>query len=187
MSSRLRAIADAPILSAGFRPFFLLGALYAARIGHPVHGPMVIDLNRRGGDVTVTRTLDWLVRKDRAGLEPSLDGRPTAAFNLSILAGLIGTPYLPDLTDHVLMIEEVSEPLYRVDRMLFTMAHATQLKGVAGIRLGRVTDVKPNTPAWSGTPADMIVRWCGEMGVPFLGAADIAHDAGNKVVPFGVG
>ena len=165
---------------------FLLGALYAARIGHPVHGPMVIDLNRAGGDLTVTRTLDWLIRKDRKGLEPSLDGRPTAAFNLSILAALIGTPYLPDLTDHVLMIEEVSEPLYRVDQMLFSMAHATQLKGVAGIRLGRVTDVKPNTPAWSGTPAEMILRWCAEMGVPFLGPADIAHDAGNKIVPFGV-
>ena len=165
---------------------FLLGALYAAKIGHPVHGPMLIDINRTGGDITATRSLGWMTRKDRGGLEPSLDGRPTAAFNLAILSSLIGTPYMPDLTDHVLMLEEVSEPLYRVDRMLFTMAHATQLKGVAGIRLGRIVDIKPNNPAWSGTPAEMIGRWCAEMGVPFLGSADIAHDAANKVVPFGV-
>jgi muramoyltetrapeptide carboxypeptidase len=165
---------------------FMLGALYAARIGRPVHGPMLVDIDRKGGDVTVTRTLAWLTAKDPKGLEPSLGKQPAAAFNLSILTSLIGSPWLPDLTDHVLMIEEVSEPLYRVDRMLFEVAHATQLKGIAGIRLGRVTDVVPNTPAFGETPEQMIVRWCGEMGVPYLGPADIAHDAANKVVPFGM-
>ena len=48
---------------------------------------------------------------------------------------LIGTPYLPDLTDHVLIIEEVSEPMYNIDRLLFHMGHATQLKGVAGVHV----------------------------------------------------
>jgi muramoyltetrapeptide carboxypeptidase len=57
---------------------------------------------------------------------------------------MIGTKWLPDLTDHVLMIEEVDEPLYRIDRMLFQMAHATQLKGIAGVRLGAVSEVKDN-------------------------------------------
>ncbi|MEO5866950.1 MAG: LD-carboxypeptidase [Sphingomonas sp.] len=167
---------------------FMLGALYAAKIGHPVHGPMMIDIGHRiGGDVTVARSLDWLVKRGRAGLEPSLDGkRPAAAFNLSILTTLIGTQWLPDLTDHVLMIEDVSEPLYRIDRMLFQMAHATQLKGIAGVRMGRVTEVPPNEPTWQGTPVEMVARWCAEVGVPFFGPADIAHDGDNKVVPFGI-
>ena len=165
---------------------FLLGALYAARIGRPVHGPMVSDAMRDDNSPAFARSLRWLVSKDRGGLEPSLDGHPAAAFNLSILTALTGTPWLPDLTDHVLMVEEVSEPLYRVDRMLFTLAHATQLKGLAGVRLGRIGDITPNDPPWGETLEAMIVRWCGEMGVRYLGRADIGHDADNKVVPFGV-
>lgn len=165
---------------------FLLGALYARRIGRPVHGPMPIDIGRKGGDKTVTRSLAWLAAQDRAGLEPSLGDRPAAAFNLAILTAMIGTPWLPDLTDHVLMIEEVSEPLYRIDRMLFQIANATQLKGIAGVRLGMIRDIQENDPPFGETPEQMIVRWCHDMGVPYLGRAEIGHDAGNKVVPFGV-
>ena len=84
------------------------------------------------------------------------------------------------------MIEEVSEPLYRIDRMLFQLAHATQLKGISGVRLGRVVDVIPNDPPFAETVQQTIERWCREMSVPFLGAADIGHDADNKVVPFGL-
>ncbi|GAA4762537.1 LD-carboxypeptidase [Stakelama sediminis] len=166
---------------------FLLGALYARRIGRPVHGPMPIEIGRRGDHGhEVARALGWLVDQRRAVLEPGLDGKPAAAFNLAILSSMIGTPWLPDLTDHVLMIEEVSEPMYRIDRMLFTLAHATQLKGIAGIRLGQIVDVQENDPPWGESATQMIERWCAEMGVPYLGRAEIGHYAGNMVVPFGL-
>lgn len=165
---------------------FLLGALYARRIGRPAHGPMASDINRDKGDQTVARTLGWLARRDRQGLEPSLGGQPAAAFNLAILNSIIGTPWLPDLTDHVLMIEEVSEPLYNVDRMLFTMANATQLKGIAGVRLGVVNDIQANDPPWGEALEDMMERWCRDMGVPYLGRALIGHAQTNHVVPFGI-
>ena len=165
---------------------FLLGALYARRIGRPTHGPMATDINRQGGDATVARTLGWLARHDRAGLEPALGDRPAAAFNLSILTALIGTPWLPDLTDHILLIEEVSEPLYAVDRMLFTVAHATQLKGIAGIRLGTVNDIQANDPPWAETLEFMIDRWSRDLGVPYLGRAEVGHTPANCVVPFGI-
>lgn len=165
---------------------FVLGALYAQRIGHPVHGPMASDIGRDHGDETVARALGWMVRRDRAGLEPTLaDGRPAAAFNLSILHSLLGTPWMPDLTGHVLMIEEVSEPMYAIDRMLFHMASATQLKGIAGVRLGAVTAVKPNEPDWGETLDQMMTRWCAAMRVPYLGRATIGHTQDNRVVPFG--
>ena len=164
---------------------FLLGALYARRIGRVAHGPMVIDIDRERGDETVARALGWLTGSN-AGLEPGLGQRPAAAFNLAILASLIGTPWLPDLTDHVLLVEEVSEPMYRVDRELFQLAHATQLAGLAGVRLGAVSDVQPNDPPWREPLDVMLPRWCGEMGVPYLGRADIGHTQTNHVVPFGV-
>lgn len=165
---------------------FLLGALYARGIGRPVHGPMASDIHRHDGDATVARALGWMARGDRAGLEPGLGGRPSAAFNLTILTSLIGTPWLPDLTDHVLIVEEVSEPMYNIDRMLFKLANATQLKGVAGLRLGAVTGVQENDPPWGETLDYMMVRWARDMGVPYLGRAEIGHIQANHVVPFGV-
>lgn len=166
---------------------FLLGALYARRIGRPAHGPMPIEIGRKDDHgACVSRSLAWMIEGKRDVIEPSVGKAPAAAFNLSILASLIGTPWMPDLTDHVLMIEDVSEPLYRIDRMLFTMAHATQLKGIAGVRLGLVNDVQDNDPPFAESPEAMIARWCGEMGVPYLGRALVGHSADNRVVPFGV-
>lgn len=166
---------------------FLLGALYARRIGRPIHGAMASSVGLNDKAEAAGWVLSWLIDKDRRALEPSIvEGKPYAAFNLAILTSMIGTPWLPDLTDHILMIEEVSEPLYRIDRMLFQMAHATQLKGIAGVRLGQISDIQANDPPFAETPEQMIVRWCGEMGVPYLGRAEIGHVELNRVVPFGV-
>ena len=167
---------------------FLLGALYARRIGRPIHGPMASNVSEASKGLSVGRALGWLVDKDRNALEPTLGGRPAAAFNLVILCSLIGTPWMPDVTDHVLYIEEVGEAYYRIDRLLFQMANATQLKGIAGVRLGAVTDVPDgDTEKEFGESLEtMMTRWCGDMGVPYLGRARIGHDADNMVVPFGV-
>lgn len=162
---------------------YLLGALYRAGIGHPTHGPMVGDIRRDGGEAAVLRALAFLAG-DRDGLEPSLDGRPTVAFNLMTLAMLCGTDLMPDLSGHVVMVEEVSEYLYAVDRLFF---HATaHLGDIAGLRLGRVSDVPENDRPF-GTDAEYIARdWCARRNIPFLGLADIGHDPANKIVPFGV-
>lgn len=164
---------------------FMLGALYARRVGRVAHGPMLIDMGSGKGDHTVTRSLDWLTGGSR-GLEPGLDMRPAAAFNLSILTAMIGTPWLPDLTDHVLLIEEVGEPHYRVDRMLWQMSQATQLNGIAGLRLGAFSGMVDNTPDFGEAVEPMFRRWAGEMGVPYLGTARVGHTSDNWVVPFGL-
>jgi len=164
---------------------FLLAALY--KHGYrAVHGPIPHDIRRTNGDVGVTRTLRYLADGDAAGLEPSLDGRPTVAFNLVILSMLVGTKLLPDLAGHVVMIEEVSEHLYAVDRLMFHVTSSDALRGAAGIRLGRVSDVPENDRPFGQTPEEIVRHWCDVSGIPFLGAADIGHDNDNKIVPFGV-
>jgi len=163
----------------------LLAALYRAGIGRVAHGPMPADLARPGGAAAVRRGLAFLAG-DRTSLEPGLQPRQrAAAFNITILAHLIGTPALPDLTGHVLLLEEVSEPLYRIDRALGQITSCPALRQVAGIRLGRCSAIPPNDPVF-GEDEEAIVRdWCGRAGIPYLGRADIGHDADNKVVPFG--
>ncbi len=165
---------------------FLLAGLY--RHGYRVaHGPIPHDIRRAGGDVAVTRALAYLVDGDKGGLEPSLDGKaPAVAFNLTILAMLIGTPLMPDLTGHVVMLEEVSEHLYAVDRLMFHVTSNEGMRRCAGLMLGRVSDIPDNDPPFGRTPDEIARHWCAVSGIPHLGEADIGHDAANKIVPFGV-
>ena len=163
----------------------LLGALYARGIGTVAHGPMPADIRRAGGEAAVTRALDWLLDRAAGALEPSVGAEPAAAFNIVILAHLVGTRHLPDLTGHVLMVEEVDEYLYRTDRDLAQIVQHPSIGQVAGIRMGRFAQVPSNDPDFGAAPEEVVRYWCDRAGIPFLGAADIGHDAGNKVVPFG--
>lgn len=166
----------------------LLCALYGLGFKRVAHGPMPADILREGGEEAVTRALAWLVDRDASALEGSLDAKaPAAAFNLTILSHLLGTPYEPDLARHVLMIEDVSEHLYRIDRALCQVTRNARVRRAAGIRLGRVSQVPPNDPEFGETPEEIVRHWCTESAIPYLGRADIGHDVDNKVVPFGVG
>ncbi|RPF70585.1 LD-carboxypeptidase [Aurantiacibacter spongiae] len=160
----------------------MLGALYRHGIGRPVHGPLLGDIKREGGADAMRRVLRLLTGA-AVPLEAGLDERPAAAFNLMTLAMLVGTDLMPDLAGHVVLVEEVAEHLYAVDRLFF---HVTQhLSGVAGLRLGRITAVPENDRPF-GMEADEIARhWCAKAGIPYLGRADIGHDAANALVPFG--
>jgi muramoyltetrapeptide carboxypeptidase len=163
----------------------LLAGLYKAGFQHLAHGPMASDAVRH--DETARGALSWLTTGRTDWIEPSLaaDPRPAVAFNLTILNELTGTALEPDLSDHVLMLEEVSEAAYRIDRMMFHLTGQASIRRVAGIRLGRVSDVTPNDPDFGQTPEEIVRYWCMRSGIPFLGTADIGHDGANKVVPFG--
>lgn len=163
---------------------FLLGALYRERIGRQFHAPMATDIRRHDGEEAVRRSLA-LLSGDAAGLERQCGGaHPAAAFNLTTLAMLAGTRFMPDLTGHVLLVEECSEYLYSIDRLFF---HITALlPRLAGLRLGEVTDVPENDRPF-GSDAEGIARdWCVRAGIPFLGRAEIGHSAANRIVPFGL-
>ena len=79
----------------------LLAAFQSQGFRRLAHGPIPQDILREGGEVAVTRALAWLVDRDPAALEPSLaaDPRPAAAFNLTILCSMLGTPWQPDLAE----------------------------------------------------------------------------------------
>jgi muramoyltetrapeptide carboxypeptidase len=162
---------------------FVLAGLYRAGIGRPAHGPMVGSMAAPGGEAAVRRALGWLAGSED-GLEPSLDHRPTVAFNLITLAALTGTPLMPDLTGHVVIVEEVAEHLYAIDRLFFHLA--AQLKGIAGLRLGSVSAVPENDRPFGSEAEDIARFWCESAGIPYLGRAQVGHDPANRIVPFGL-
>jgi len=164
----------------------LLGALYGKGFQNVAHGPVAQDVLREGGDAAVARALAWLVDRDPGALEPNVRGSAkTAAFNIAILSSMIGTPWQPDLEGHVLMLEEVSEYMYRIDRSLLHITSNPQIRRVAGLRLGRCSAIPDNDPDFGMTEEEVARYWCQRSGIPWLGRADIGHDTSNKVVPFG--
>lgn len=146
-------------------------------------GPMPNDVLRDEGEAAVTRSLDWIVRRDASALEPALEG-PAMAFNLTVLSNLLGTPLEPDFTGVDLLIEDVSEQLYRLDRSMFHVTASPAIRKVRRLRLGRVSDVLPNDPVFAGDEVSIVEDWCRRSGIAFGGRADVGHDAQNMVVPF---
>lgn len=165
---------DAGFLHAGFHKAGLRVAW----------GPMVQDVLREGGEAAIHRALDWLVRRDAPALEPQLQ-RPAMAFTLAVLSNLLGSPLEPDFAGAELLIEEVSEHLYAIDRAMFHVTSSPNVRGVARLRLGRVSDILPNDPDFGTDEAAIVDDWCRRSGIPYGGRADIGHDAANRIVPFG--
>jgi muramoyltetrapeptide carboxypeptidase len=177
---------------------FLLAGLYKNRIGQVAHGPMPADIKRHGGDAAILRALKWLINRDAPNLLPlersgalnivppiSGGSRKCAAFNLTVFSQLLGTSLEPDLSDHVLMLEDVAEYMYRIDRGLFHITSNANVRQVAGIMLGRCSQIPENEPDFGMDEDDVIRHWCSVAGIPYLGRADIGHDVDNKVVAFG--
>jgi muramoyltetrapeptide carboxypeptidase len=75
--------------------------------------------------------------------------------------------------------------MYSIDRMLFHITSTPAMRKVAGIKLGRCSQIPANDPDFAKTEVQVAEYWCARAGIPYLGRADIGHDADNKVVPFG--
>jgi hypothetical protein len=80
-------------------------------------GPATLVFKRRLRQKFIVR---WMVDRSPEALEPTVGRvKKTAAFNMTVLCQILGTPLQPDLDGHVLMLEEVGEAMYRIDRSLF--------------------------------------------------------------------
>ena len=114
-------------------------------------------------------------------------GPPTAGTviggNLCLIAATIGTRDMPDLHGAILLIEDVNEPPYKIDRMLTHLRRSGALEGVAGIAVGQFTDC---ADGWSTTIVDVLMERLGELGVPVLGGLPTGHGQEQLSLPVGV-
>jgi muramoyltetrapeptide carboxypeptidase len=137
-------------------------------------------------DPTPLGRLPWALTGARAN-GATVRGRLVVA-NLTLLARLIGTPWQVDTAGAVMMIEEVEEPPYAIDRDLTQLGLAGALDPVRAAVVGDLVRcvtrpaVTPDDPALAAaTIEERFARW----RIPVLAGAPIGHGTRNAAMPFG--
>ena len=106
--------------------------------------------------------------------------------NLTLLQALIGTPYFPDLDGAILFIEDVSEDVYRIDRMLAHLRGIGALQRVAGVAVGRFTEMKNGADGGALGLDEVLHTYLAPLGVPVAAGFPIGHIDDQWTLPIGV-
>lgn len=131
----------------------------------------------------------WSVAADPAEPMAALtrgtaDGGVLVGGNLTLLASAVGTPdALRPPPRAVLLLEDVREAPYRLDRMLLQLARAGTLDDLGALVLGQFVRChgKPGEPI----AADVLGQWCDRLAVPVLGGVPVGHGREQHTVPMG--
>ena len=105
--------------------------------------------------------------------------------NLALIAALVGTPYAFDLEGAILVIEDVNEAIYRIDRMLMQLWLSGGMRKVAGLAFGQFTEI-PAEPSDADRPLERVLReFADRCGVPAVAGMPVGHVADHITFPIG--
>lgn len=191
------AVRADPKLVVGFSDITALHlALWRAARLAGVHGPGVAWNDARTPAAAADSLRAALMTTDPVVLHPD-DGVDTSAVrvpgaavtgtllggNLTMLTSSLGTPDAPDLRGALLLVEDVGEEPYRVDRMLTHLLRAGALDGVAGVVVGDFVACQARR---GPTVVEVLAERLGTLGCPVLGGFPVGHGDGQRAVPLGV-
>lgn len=195
------ALARDPVPIVGFSDVTALLSWALRRAGvASIHGPVVTQLGhleddevawlfRLLEDPSAPGELPWELSPVGAELTEPRRG-PLVGGNLCLAAHLAGTPYAVDARGAILLLEEVGERPYRLDRYLTHLRLAGATAGAQGAIVGdlRGCEEPEDAPGAAEVPAAMTV--VGErlraFSLPGLRGAPVGHGARNAALPIGV-
>ncbi|MDB4893730.1 MAG: peptidase LD-carboxypeptidase [Gemmatimonadetes bacterium] len=105
--------------------------------------------------------------------------------NLALLAALCGTPFAPDYTGGILVLEDIGEATYRIDRMLRQLVLSGAFSRLAGIIYGRFTDGTDPADENSCELSDILREAADLAGVPAISGAPVGHIDDQWTIPIG--
>lgn len=173
-------------------------ALFAAQPElRSVHGPLATTIGAEP-QWTFDHTLAVLERRAKGASFDVVDDAnldvegPLFVANLCVLSALCGTPAMPSLEGVILVLEEVGERPYRIDRMLTQLKEAGAFADVRAVIAGHLTGcAEPASPTASGkrdaapAPLDVFRERVRSTGVPFAHGLAVGHEAPNIALPIG--
>lgn len=109
------------------------------------------------------------------------------AGNLTLAASVCGTPYMPRSSGAIMLLEEIGEEAYRVDRLLSQLWNTGTLRGLAGLALGAFTDSGPRRVSVDPLPIeDVFAEYVSRAAAPAVGGISYGHIARKLTLPLGV-
>lgn len=173
----------------------LLLALYARTGLVGFHGPVATSsfsdftLESMRALLFESSPYDYRLDEDEGGLSVIRHGvarGPLVGGNLTVLAAMVGTPYVPSFEGHILFLEDIGESVYRVDRMLTQLGQAGLLAGLTGFVMGSCRGCVPERDAiGSFELSDVIRQHIAPLGIPAIMGAPIGHIQDKWTVPLG--
>ena len=162
-----------------------------------VHGPLATTLGGES-ETSFLRVLNILqgaqpdaLRELRIAYtdaeQGEVEGKVFAA-NLCVLSHLVGTAHFPDLSGHIVLLEEVGERPYRIDRMLTQLLDAGAFTGVKAIVLGEMIGCEEPARGRIAppTPLDVFLERCQNLGCPVFHQGAFGHGSPNLAIPLGI-
>jgi muramoyltetrapeptide carboxypeptidase len=151
-----------------------------------IHGTMPV-LFSRPDSVSSIESLKELLFNGKAHITftPGSDFRSgaveavTMGGNLSLIADSLGTSLEPDTDGTILIIEEVDEPLYKIDRMMTQLKRAGKLKKLAALVVGHVTDCKDGEVSFGEQYQEIMMNKVKEYGYPVAFHFPSGHENPN--------
>ena len=104
---------------------------------------------------------------------------------LSVFLSLCGTPYFPDLTDKIILIEDDDEKTYRIDLMLNQIKQQSDFKQLKGIIFGKFNNCEISDIA-DGTIDDCINDFIKDITVPVIKDFTYGHIPQRQIIPLGI-
>jgi len=186
----LEDFAPAPKPLIGFSDITALHQLLQRQGRVSIHGPVLTQLGKL--DAATHARLFALLERDApaAGLTGAqtfvagIAEGPLVGGNLAVLTRLLGTPHLAPLRGAVLLLEDVGERPYQLDRMWTHLALAGVFHEVRGIVLGGFTGCEEKSADYSS--AEVLEELAAETGLPCAAGFPIGHGPQNQPVPLGV-
>lgn len=122
-------------------------------------------------------------------LQPMRLGTATGTLlggNLALVARLVGTPYLPDLTGAILFLEDIGEVPYRIDGLLAQLKLAGILDRLGGLVLGAFTESAPPADRPSLSLDDVFTHYTCDLDCPVASGLVYGHFPIKNTLPVGV-
>ena len=105
--------------------------------------------------------------------------------NLAMLVSLIGTPWLPQIEDGILVLEDINEHPFRVERMLLQLYHAGILGRQSAIVLGSFSGSAPNDYDAGYSLETMVDFIRSRLDIPVITGLDFGHEQQTVTLPLG--
>lgn len=145
-----------------------------------LHAPMPISFSTTHPDA-LTATFDVLRGKEDAlhcVLPKNISGQIIAG-NLSVISSILGTPSLPSLDDCVLIIEDLDEYHYHLDRMLLALRRRGAFNKLRAVVLGEFTDIHDHDIPWGDAIGQTLKKHFEAESVPVFTHSIIGHGKEN--------